>query len=280
MYSRRSLNAMDPPTYRELSEAWIRVRDDNDVCLGIVGTNYRVLQNPEAFKMGDDLVVNGIATYDACGQFGNGEKVWMLMKRPESFEVVPGDKVNSYIGIVNSHDGNSSLMVFPIPIRELSDVTLNISSIKKSTTVRIKHTESMAHRIKKLGHAVELIDEDFKQLELDCQALLKKTMTQKMVDKFMLGLLDGLNKAKVHPKTTSMYESLIRYYEFGTATTHPGVKGTAWAMMNAVAEWTDFGKATRVMDATSDADTQRAKSLLFDDGREYKQVALDLLLNI
>jgi len=96
----------------------------------------------------------------------------------------------------------------------------------------------------------------------------------------MLGLLDGLNKAKVHPKTTSMYESLIRYYEFGTATTHPGVKGTAWAMMNAVAEWTDFGKATRVMDATSDADTQRAKSLLFDDGREYKQVALDLLLNI
>src|SRR3990172_1069251 len=45
-----AMNAMDPQTYRELSEAWIRVRDDNDVWVAIItGAGER------AFCAGADL---------------------------------------------------------------------------------------------------------------------------------------------------------------------------------------------------------------------------------
>jgi phage/plasmid-like protein (TIGR03299 family) len=254
-------------------------RKDNDISLGIVGYIYRHLQNADAFKMCDDLVLNNIATYLAGGQFGQGERTWLLMKRPDFFEVVPGDEVHSYIGVFNSHDGNSSLFIMPLAVRGVSDVTLNVS-FKVGTIVKIKHTTNIQARVSNLHQAVRRVDLEFKELEKASKLLATKKMDDAAVDKFMKQFLTGLNNIKVHPKTTSMYESIIRYFEQGTGNQIAGVEKSAWAMLNAVCEWADYDKSTRVMDDHSDEDTQRCKSILFGDGAKKKQVALDLLLKV
>jgi len=267
------------PSGQEIPWYFASTRTDNGTVFNIVGHIYRLLQNADAFKMCDSLVTNGIATYAAGGQIGEGERVYLLLRLPDTFEVVPGDEVASYIGVFNSHDGNSSLFVMPLAVRSVSDATLNVA-FATSTMMKFRHTTNLEGRLKDLNMAVQNVQKEFGELEIASRKLLKLKLDDTLVDKFMHDFISGLNNIKVHPKTTGMYESIIKHYQFGTGQSIAGVAGTGWAMFAGICEWADYSKSTRIMDDKADADSQRTKSILFGDGQGKKQQALELLLKM
>ena len=59
--------------------------------LGIVGRDYHVLQNKDAFKFLDPIRLGKRAMYHTVGALDGGRKVWLLVKLPGEIKVVGDD---------------------------------------------------------------------------------------------------------------------------------------------------------------------------------------------
>jgi (E)-benzylidenesuccinyl-CoA hydratase len=86
------MNAMDPDTYRELSEAWIRVRDDRDIWAAIITG-----AGDKSFTAGADLRTMGRARDGAAGpwQFWQTQSQQLLNRGLEVWKPIVA-AVNGY----------------------------------------------------------------------------------------------------------------------------------------------------------------------------------------
>jgi len=134
---------LDVPNY------FANIRTDNNTVLGVVGKDYQIVQNREAFSFFDSIVGgrNGIL-YETAGALGNGERIFITAKLPDCIRVGNADDVTEkYIFLTTSHDGNGSITAAFTPIRILCQNTLNASLRNMSNVVRIRHTAGAKQRL-------------------------------------------------------------------------------------------------------------------------------------
>ncbi|OJV54211.1 MAG: alpha/beta hydrolase [Bacteroidetes bacterium 43-16] len=124
------------------------VRTDNNAVLGVVGKDYQILQNNEAFEFFDGIVGGGHGIlYETAGALGSGERIFITAKLPGYIRVGDGDDVTEkYIFLTTSHDGSGSITAAFTPIRIVCQNTLNASLRNMSNVVRIKHTSGAKQR--------------------------------------------------------------------------------------------------------------------------------------
>lgn len=258
------------------------VRDDDGTPLDVVGKDYQVFQCDDMFDIGDVIAQDG-NPYETGGVLGAGEKTWLLMKRPDYFEAVKGDKVDSFVLISNSFDGSASLRIFPTSIRVVCQNTLNVAiqSVKGqkfATNYCIRHTQTMMQRVETVKESLLAAKEQFGLLKNASQVLAAKQMNTQKVETFLKTLLKS-TKGQDTKRVLNQREAIEGYFNYGTGNTMSGVKGSAWAMFNGVVEWVDYGKTTRKCNGTTEHDA-RTDSLLFGNGARLKQTAMDLLLKV
>lgn len=125
------------------------VRADNNAVLGVVGKDYHIVQNREAFNFFDAIVGGGDGIlYETAGALGQGERIFITAKLPDYIRVGNGDDVTEkYIFLTTSHDGSGSITAAFTPIRIVCQNTLNASLRSMSNVVRIKHTAGAKQRL-------------------------------------------------------------------------------------------------------------------------------------
>lgn len=128
----------------EVVGSFANVRSDNNAVLGIVGRDYQIVQNREAFSFFDAIVGGGDGIlYETAGALGAGERIFITAKLPGYIRVGNGDDVTEkYIFLTTSHDGSGSITAAFTPIRIVCQNTLNAAMHNKSNVVRIKHTSN------------------------------------------------------------------------------------------------------------------------------------------
>jgi len=129
-------------TELEVPDYFANIRTDNNTVLGVVGKDYHIVQNREAFSFFDAIVggSEGIL-YETAGALGNGERIFITAKLPDYIRVGNGDDVTEkYIFLTTSHDGSGSITAAFTPIRIVCQNTLNASLGSMSNVVRIRHT--------------------------------------------------------------------------------------------------------------------------------------------
>lgn len=253
------------------------VRSDDLNPLEVVGSKYCVLQNRDAAKICDAMVAAKEALYEAGSLMDSGRKMWILMRRPAKFNVVPGDTVESFVNVVNSHDGQSSLTIYPTSIRAGSNATLNVSVGHVGKAVRIRHTKGIANH-QDLVKAIHVVREEFKLLEAAANKLVSKQLTQTQLDDFFKTICPKAFSATPVHRSVATKEDIMSYFTHGSRNQLPGVKGTAWALFNGIVEWIDYAAPTKGSSAKQSE--QRTKSQLFGNNQKLKQKAFDLLINI
>ncbi len=84
------------------------IRTDNNAVWGVVGKDYHIVQNREAFNFFDAIVGGGEGIlYETAGALGNGERIFITAKLPDYIRVGNGDDVTEkYIFLTTSHDGS------------------------------------------------------------------------------------------------------------------------------------------------------------------------------
>jgi hypothetical protein len=96
----------------------------------------------------DAIIDSGEAIFQTAGALGNGERVFLLAKLPEDFEIA-GEKIEKYILLSNSHDGSSSVIAGLTNIRVVCNNTLQAALGNLENKVRIDHVGGAKNKLRK-----------------------------------------------------------------------------------------------------------------------------------
>lgn len=151
----------------EVPNYYANIRTDNNTVLGVVGKDYHIVQNREAFDFFDAIVGgNEGILYEIAGALGNGQRIFITAKLPGYIRVGNGDDVTEkYIFLTTSHDGSGSITAAFTPIRIVCQNTLNASLRNMTNVVRIKHTSGAKQRIENAHRIMGLANTLSDQLE-------------------------------------------------------------------------------------------------------------------
>ena len=174
-------------TELKVPDYFANVRSDNNAVLGVVGKDYQIVQNREAFSFFDAIVGGGDGIlYETAGALGNGERIFITAKLPDYIRVGNGDDVSQkYIFLTTSHDGSGSITAAFTPIRIVCENTLNASLRNMSNVVRIKHTAGAKQRLDNAHKVMGLANTLSTQLENIFNHWTKITVTDNEVKKLI-----------------------------------------------------------------------------------------------
>ncbi|MBL7706768.1 MAG: DUF945 domain-containing protein [Taibaiella sp.] len=151
----------------EVPNCFANIRTDNNCVLGVVGNDYHIIQNKDAFSFFDAIVGggNGIL-YETAGALGQGERIFITAKLPDYIRVGNGDDVTEkYIFLTTSHDGSGSITAAFTPVRIVCQNTLNAAFRNMNNVVRIKHTAGAKERLDNANKIMGIANTMSNQLE-------------------------------------------------------------------------------------------------------------------
>lgn len=121
------------------------VRSTDNKVLGIVGSDYKIVQNVEAFSFMDQVLGEGV-TYETAGALKGGRRVWVLAHIPGEYKFVE-DKADPYILFSTTHNGSGAIKVCLTPIRVVCMNTLNLAIKTATRSWSIVHKGLMDQKI-------------------------------------------------------------------------------------------------------------------------------------
>lgn len=258
-----------------VQDAFATVASDTNEVLGVVGAQYTPLQNEIAFDFFDSAASDGTILFETAGALGKGERIWLLARTPNnSFEVVPGDEIKSYMLLSNSHDGSSGVEVRSTSVRVVCQNTLGMAVRGAKPVVRLRHTKSVEARLRMAGDLLRQHAEHQKTYQEALQYLAKFPITDDLVQAFeleMFGDLDATPEGRGRTLLANKLEQFENLLVRGAGTEIKGVAGSLYGMVQAYTEWADWASPVR---GTSD----RTNAIVFGQAAQDKQAALDYAL--
>ncbi len=123
------------------------IRTDTNQVLGVVGKDYEIVQNVDAFSFFDSIVGGEGIQYETAGALGNGERIFITAKLPSYIKVGKDDLIEQYLFLTTSHDGYGSITAAFTPVRIVCNNTLNAALRNHSNSIKIRHTANAKDRL-------------------------------------------------------------------------------------------------------------------------------------
>ncbi len=101
----------------EVPNFYATIRTDNETVLGVVGKDYEVVQNIDAFSFFDAIIGGDGIQYETAGALGKGERIFITAKLPNYIKVGNDDLIEQYLFLTTSHDGGGSITAAFTPVR-------------------------------------------------------------------------------------------------------------------------------------------------------------------
>lgn len=218
---------------------------DETVVLGTTGTRYEIVQNEDAFAFLQSL--HDGARWETAGALKGGRVVFGSLAFDRDFVLDPNgveDKVNSYLLVYTSHDGSTGLAGGITPVRVVCQNTLNVAQKGVKQTFKMRHTASVAERMKAEAALWRQANVYMDQFEKEAQTLFQT----KASDKDFFAITE-----KMFPKPEKDVKGALTKWEnrMGLITQawngqpNAGIKNTAWGVFNALTESNQWGRNVR-----------------------------------
>lgn len=165
------------------------MRMDTNTCLGAVTSNYKPLQNVEAFNFFQEFVDNDLASLDSAGSFLNGKRTWILAKINSEDMVIDekhDDRVEKYILLSNSHDGKTAIRIGYTPIR-ISCMNTLVAAHKSSASqlIKVYHRGNIVKTIYGIQETMNLLNQTFMATEEQYKELAKRPVNVASLEKYI-----------------------------------------------------------------------------------------------
>lgn len=263
----------------EVHNYYATVRTDTDQPLGVVGKDYKVVQNVDAFTFFDSIVGGEGIQYETAGALGKGEKIFITAKLPDYIKVGKDDLIEKYLFLTTSHDGLGSITAAFTPIRIVCNNTLSLALENCTNVVRIRHTQSAEERLREAHKVMDISNMLSEQLDAIFNRWAKVRITDSEVKKLIqlamvpnkevlanvrAGAEDALSTAFVNICDTA-FEYAMTSPTQQTMTT----KGTVFGAYNAITGYFQNMRSYKTGEA-------KLKSIIYGVGLNRTQTAFDL----
>lgn len=215
---------------------------------GVVGNDYRVLQNREAFSFFDPIIQTGKVSYHTAGALGRGERVWVLAKVETPMLIGGADKVEKYLLLSNGHDGRTSVQVRFTPIRVVCQNTLSAALAGGADLMKSYHTSRLQKNLRSAQEAVKSILDHYKKLEEQFELLASRPMDSEKTGQYLRVVFpDPKRKSGQSDRAYALAVDRNQYHRdegqrlfaHGRGNEQPKIKGTLWAAYNGITELVD-----------------------------------------
>lgn len=246
---------------------------------GQVSQHYEPLQNAELLDSLAPFVESKRADFDTAGALGNGQKVWVLLKLKNAFDVA-GDTVEKYILAANGHDGRTAVDLVLTPVRVVCQNTLSFALSQLGVSWKIYHAAGLRRGLKDVSEAMAAVLGCYDDLEGKLTEMAKCSLTEDHAKRYFACVFPdpkpaGSSRvsedrfARELAEVERQRKESLRLFEAGQGNGRVGIKGTLWAAYNGVVEFIDHR-------SPHPSNAARFNSLFFGLGSRLKARALSL----
>jgi phage/plasmid-like protein (TIGR03299 family) len=264
----------------EVPNFYATMRTDTEQVLGVVGKDYEVIQNVDAFSFFDAIVSGDGILYETAGALGRGERIFITAKLPNYIKVGNDDLIERYLFLTTSHDGYGSITTAFTPVRIVCANTLNAAMHNHTNSIKIRHTANAKERLEQAHKVMGISNKLSEELEGIFNQWAKVRITDPEVKKLIQlamipnkEVLQNIQRGQTDELSTCFKNMVDNVYEY--ALTSPTqqtqtTKGTVFGAYNAVTGY--FQNVRNYKD-----DEAKLKSLLFGGtGQQRTQAAFRL----
>lgn len=261
------------------------VRNDNNLPLGMVGEVYQPFQNDEMFSFMDSFCKETGSKIETCGSLRNGKIVWALSTNGE-IEYIKNDPVRQYFLFKNTFDGSANIEICFTDVRVVCNNTLTAALRASKNMVRIRHTAALYDQVEIAKETFASAYKHSEKMQEVMQKLANVPLAGKDAEnaihsillkeqKDIEALIDGdADPSEILTKNMAKTaDKILELSETGAGTDIPGVKGTAYGLLQACTEYADHYKTIRAGERSMAE--ARFESLMMGSAQDFKQKAFD-----
>lgn len=255
------------------------MRTDNNTVLGVVGRDYSIVQNRDAFSFFDAIVGGDGMQYETAGALGNGERIFITAKLPGYIKVGHDDYIEKYLFLTTSHDGSGSITAAFTPVRIVCQNTLGAALRNSSNTIKIRHTANAEDRLKEAHKVMGISNKMADELDGIFNQWTKVRITDKdvmkLIQQAMAPSKEVLKSLKTGEELSTVFKNICDnafMYAMASPTQQTETtKGTLFGAFNAITGY--FQNVKEYKD-----DEAKVKSIIGGTGQLRTQAAFDLCL--
>lgn len=260
------------------------VRQSDRRILGVVGNQYKPVQNAEAFDFADGIVADSESNkYETAGSLDDGRTIFLTIDLGAVQPIkVAGDPTDfeTYLVLSNAHDGTKSLRVTISPVRVVCSNTLNLAFSGSNRGVfNIRHSGDIESKMKAAQTALGITVDYLRRFE-DVAAMLMETPVDDAkalkVYRDAFAMSAAIEEAGEDSERFANHNAERAFETYMTADDLEPIRGTGWGVLNGVADFIDhervYGKGTK-----RDAADVKMSSLVWGDGRDILNRTVPLI---
>jgi len=257
-------------------------RSDTGRSLGIVGNQYRIHQNADAFKFLDSLVDDGQMEYEAAFAMRDGARICLLARMPQIDFVTENDPLLRYVMFSTSHDGSGAIDICPTSVRVVCANTYGFAmnrSKSEGNYAGIRHSGDLDAKLNVAAGWLAQYNERFRAYA-DIAVELSKTKLHSFSD-YLEAVFPSSDLTERQQKRRDEMVQKMHDAKAIEEDAVPEIGGTIWAAFNAVTRYVDHDMLAR---RRGDTEQHKAETHLMDVtggwGAKTKQTALDVAMAI
>lgn len=250
---------------------FVTYRKSDNAILGIVGSDYKPLQNRDAFKWFQPFLESGEATIETAGSLKGGTKIWVLAKIcRDPLVVEKEDIIEHYVLLSNSHDGSLAVRVGFTPIRVVCNNTLCLAhESKASQLLRVKHTSRVLENLEDIRETINLAQQEFAATVSQYKRLAAKGINSADLIKYVRLVFDLKERERTLAQE-KIVPGVVQLFETGRGSHMAG--RSYWGAYNAVNEYLNYFRG-KTQDNT-------LNSLWFGDSSRINKKALNIAMKM
>lgn len=238
------------------------MRADKNKALGIVGEDYGIVQNLDAFTFIDTLCTGQVGDHvpviECAGVLGKGERVFITAKFPEDIilDNKGDDRVEMYMVFTTSHDGTGAVKCMVSPCRVVCQNTLNIALSKNRGCLSLRHSSNIMQRLDLTSKentefafkALNLMKVYKQSLEQRFAELRNKKITEKELDRILASValseqdfvvyeaVGNIEHDDIATRGRNVFNAMKQAVEQGVGQEY-GERGTGMWLMNGITSY-------------------------------------------
>ncbi|WP_229070799.1 DUF932 domain-containing protein [Actinoplanes sp. DH11] len=238
--------------------------------LGVVGKNYKVVQNEQVCDLLDCIVDETGAHHETAGSLRGGREVFVTMKLPTSMRIAGIDDMDLYLAVCTSHDGSRATRILATPVRIVCANTQAAAFRNNVGEYALRHSGDISGKLAEIRAALKLVPVYLDQFQAEAEKMIEQQLEWEQLQRIAAHLWPADDDTTAATDKRNSRDDDLRHL-FTQAPTQAGIHGTAWAGYQAIVEWLDHHQPAK-------SDLHRANRVLTDSTiTRTKRRAFDLL---